>query len=836
MNEVRNGVVTVAEANGVLPFVNNLWTTNLTGAQFKTLLEQQWQRDANNNIPTRAYLQLGLSENVSYTFDPALPEGSRITSITIDGAPYDPAASYKIATFSFLVTGGDNFRIFTQGTGAADTGLVDRDAWIDYIEENGTAPDPIAPDFQRRSVAVSPTPTTATVGSALQTTLSYLDFTSLGAPANTSVDVTLGGVSLGSLPVTFAAPGTAGPTNGASGTATLDAVVPATVPAGLQELEFVIQPSGKTLTFDVTVTAPDTTAPAAPVITSPTAGATVATGTPTISGTAEAASTVEVFDGPTSLGTTVTSGAGAWSLTPATALSEGAHSVTATATDGADNTSPASAAVAFTVTVPDTTAPAAPVITSPTAGAFLMTGTPTISGTAEAASTVEVFDGSTSLGTTVTSGAGAWALTPATALADGAHSVTATATDGAGNASPASAAVAFTVHTDGTPPPPPPPLTPGPPARILDTRTGGQTVDDLFEGIGIRDAGTTLVLDVVGRGGVPDDAIGVVLNLTATDATGPGYVTAWPCDATRPTASSVNFEPSAPSPNSVTSALAADGTICLFVAEAGVHLIADVNTSIGPDSPFRPINPGRLADSRDGAVTVDGLFLGGGARTPGSVWTIDVAGRAGVAPDAEVASLNVTITGGSGTGYVTVWSCSSPRPLASTVNFVAGQTVPNAVTSLLSAGGEVCIYVAEASADVIVDVNGFYADDSGYGALDPARLLDTRLGAPTTDGLFSGLGLVDPGEIVELDVAGRGGVPDGAVGAVLNITATDGTGTGYVTVWPCSDPPPNASTLNFVAGSPRANASVSALSDTGTVCLVVGEASAQLIVDVNGYL
>ncbi len=72
-----DGVVTFAEANAVLPFVNNLWTTHLTGAQVKTMLEQQWQRDANNAIPTRAYLQLALSDNASYTFDPALPEGSR---------------------------------------------------------------------------------------------------------------------------------------------------------------------------------------------------------------------------------------------------------------------------------------------------------------------------------------------------------------------------------------------------------------------------------------------------------------------------------------------------------------------------------------------------------------------------------------------------------------------------------------------------------------------------------------------------------------------------------------------------------------------------------------
>ena len=147
-----DGVVTYAEANNVLPFVNNLWTTTLTGAQFKTMLEQQWQRDAERQgADPRRTCSSGLSDNVTYTFDDTLPEGSRITSITINGQPYDPAASYRIGTFSFLVTGGDNFRIFTQGTNAKDSGLVDRDGWIGYL----TAHPPVSPDFARQSVKVA---------------------------------------------------------------------------------------------------------------------------------------------------------------------------------------------------------------------------------------------------------------------------------------------------------------------------------------------------------------------------------------------------------------------------------------------------------------------------------------------------------------------------------------------------------------------------------------------------------------------------------------------------------------------------------------------------------
>ena len=87
---------------------------------------------------------------MNYTYDAARAAGDRITSIRVNGALIDPAKSYRIGTFNFLATGGDNFRIFTEGTGTKDSGLVDRDAWIKYLQ----AHNPVSPDFARRSVAV----------------------------------------------------------------------------------------------------------------------------------------------------------------------------------------------------------------------------------------------------------------------------------------------------------------------------------------------------------------------------------------------------------------------------------------------------------------------------------------------------------------------------------------------------------------------------------------------------------------------------------------------------------------------------------------------------------
>ena len=154
--------------------------------------------------------------------------------------------------------------------------------------------------------------------------------------------------------------------------------------------------------------------------------------------------------------------------------------------------------------------------------------------------------------------------------------------------------------------------------------------------------------------------------------------------------------------------------------------------------------------------------------------------------EAAAVALNVTATDASGTGYITVWNCADARPVASNVNFVAGVPSPNTVLTNLSAAGKVCLYVAEASTELIVDVFGYLGPNAAFGAVTPARLLETRPGAPTVDGEAAGSGPLAPGTPLELQVAGRGGVPAGAHGAVLNVTATDATGHGLchgLAVW-----------------------------------------------------
>jgi hypothetical protein len=372
-------------------------------------------------------------------------------------------------------------------------------------------------------------------------------------------------------------------------------------------------------------------------------------------------------------------------------------------------------------------------------------------------------------------------------------------------------------------------------ARLLDTRPGESTVDGQGSGAGVTAAGSTLVLQVGGRAGVPSDAAAVVLNITVDGGQGSGFVTVHPCDDARPLASSLNFVADTPTPNAVITGLAADGTVCLFVAGSGANLIADVSGYFPAVSGYHALTPARLLDTRAGESTVDGQQLGAGSSAPGSTIVLPIAGRGGVPGGAAAVVLNVTAVGGEGRGFVTVYPCDSERPLASNLNFGADTPIPNAVITKLSASGTVCLYVSVNAVNLVADVDGYFPAGSGYNALTPKRFLDTRPGEGTIDGRFVGGGPTAAGSTLELVVAGRGAVPADAVSVVLNVTADDGAGPGFVTVYNCDIPRPLASNLNFVASTPVPNAVIVKLSSMGTVCMYVGTNPVGLIADVSGY-
>ncbi|HEY1135464.1 MAG TPA: bifunctional UDP-sugar hydrolase/5'-nucleotidase [Nocardioides sp.] len=172
-----DGVVTVAEANNVLPFLNNVSLVELTGADLAQVFEQQWPVEGRTST-----LRLGTSDNVSITTNPSAPVGDRVENIWIDGVLVQPEETYTVSTFSFLAGGGDSFTAFNEGT-TRDTGLVDRELWFSYLEDAG----PIEPDFAKHQVVAPGLPTVLGIGEVAEVGVSNLDLTSLGAPANTEL-------------------------------------------------------------------------------------------------------------------------------------------------------------------------------------------------------------------------------------------------------------------------------------------------------------------------------------------------------------------------------------------------------------------------------------------------------------------------------------------------------------------------------------------------------------------------------------------------------------------------------------------------------------------------
>jgi 5'-nucleotidase len=241
-----DGVVTRAELNTVLPFANNLNSVALTGADIKAIFEQQWQTaPAGQPTPSRPYLQLGTSDNVSYTYDATRAAGDRILDIRVDGQSLVPDQTYRVATFSFLAAGGDNFRAFKNGRNT-DTALVDRDGWETFFADKS----PVSPSYRKHAVQTSGVQEQYGPGSAVSIAYSKLDLTSLGSPANKTMSSKLvrdgTSITLPSKTVT-------------AGSATLAFKIPKGV-SGQARIESTVFPSGTKIVVPLDVTGAGATA------------------------------------------------------------------------------------------------------------------------------------------------------------------------------------------------------------------------------------------------------------------------------------------------------------------------------------------------------------------------------------------------------------------------------------------------------------------------------------------------------------------------------------------------------------------------------------------------
>lgn len=327
-------------------------------------------------------------------------------------------------------------------------------------------------------------------------------------------------------------------------------------------------------------------------------------------------------------------------------------------------------------------------------------------------------------------------------------------------------------------------LVPITPVRVLDTRTG--SVADR------PPAGGVVRVDLAAALGVT--ATAAVLNITAVDPEGPGYLAAVPCAVGRPTTSSVNYAAHQTVANTTIATLGPDGSVCVYTL-AAADVIVDVTGWLEPSvtGGLTPAPAMRLADTRQT-----------GRLAAGGVLEIDVPAHA--PPGVTGLAVNVTAVAPDGAGYLTAYPCEAARPGTSSVNYAAGEVrANNAIVATPS--GRLCVYT-RAATDVVVDLSGYVTPDGlRYVPAIPARLADTRIDPA---------GPLRPGEIRAFAVPAA---PNGGPRAVtLNLVAVDHRAPGYMTAYDCGAVPPT-STLNQAVGEVVANGAIVGLDTAERFCI-----------------
>ncbi len=316
-----------------------------------------------------------------------------------------------------------------------------------------------------------------------------------------------------------------------------------------------------------------------------------------------------------------------------------------------------------------------------------------------------------------------------------------------------------------------------------------------------------------------------MLNATVTQTTAASYLTVWPTGTTRGPLSNLNYVPGQTVPNLVTVVLGTNGMVSVYNNAGTTQVIFDVvgyysDATGTPGSRFHSITPARYFDTRIGSGGVGTSPIG-----PGQTLKFKVTGKNGVpASGVTAVVMNVTVTGPTSSGYLTVYPDDVSRPDASNLNFVPELTVPNLVEVRVPANGVVDFYNFSnfaGTVHLLADVVGYYDGDKSTeaGRLEtgvPARIIDTRISG----------GCVPGGDYLQLADT------DTTVGAVVfNVTATEPTASGYVTVFPDPPPVPLASNLNYVPGQTVPNLVIVSVGSGGLIDFFNYAGCTHLVID-----
>ncbi|MGP0031676.1 MAG: Ig domain-containing protein [Acidimicrobiales bacterium] len=291
----------------------------------------------------------------------------------------------------------------------------------------------------------------------------------------------------------------------------------------------------------------------------------------------------------------------------------------------------------------------------------------------------------------------------------------------------------------------------------------------------------------------------------------------------------------------------------------GATATQSYSVTVDPQPPgaYSPLTPVRICDTRAGnpsdlsgdAAQCNGVANAGETLSAGGTKTISVAGEFGVPADATAVVLNVTVVNPQTQGHLTVFPAGSSPPLASNINYGAGQTVPNLVEVGTGTNGDVSFNTLSQT-DLAVDLEGYVAASAAGGSgaglytplASPVRICDTRPGNPSglsapdnqCNGVDKAGETLGAGGTLGVQVGGDNGIPADASAVVLNVTSVNAQDPGHLTVYPQGAPLPVASNVNYQSGTNTANRVIVPLSASGGIS-VTSSAASDVLVDVSGY-
>lgn len=252
---------------------------------------------------------------------------------------------------------------------------------------------------------------------------------------------------------------------------------------------------------------------------------------------------------------------------------------------------------------------------------------------------------------------------------------------------------------------------------------------------------------------------------------------------------------------------------------------------------YTPYGPTRVLDTRKGTGAPEAPVAAG------SYVKLKIAGNGAIPADVTAVALNLTVTDATGGGYLGTSPDRNGGPSEANLRFTAGQTTADTVVVKVDPDGCIDIYneAAGGSADIVADVAGYFAPSasSGYQAVPPTRVLDTRrgTGAPAAR--------IPAHSGIDVTVAGVGAIPDGVTAVAVHLTVPRPAGGGWIAAEPEPAKPsaerggtgvPDTSAVNYGTGVTASNTLLVPVAPDGKIELYNGGGTAvDVVADVSGY-